>query len=284
MSSVPIDYAKFGGDSSVPAAVVFALLYAPLIIWFGRFLFVRFDRPVFSLTLFCIFRTAAFVLRAILIDVKSVGENLGAYIADEVLFSIGFFGLLLAAYEVVAERTEYVEKSYFDSGIQHNTEPRTPIIALLIRIARNSHIFRAALMAALIIGIIGVSDATSSNKSTASTGASLRKVSTVIFLVLTGLQALNTFYLAKLELSDQGIRFPNHARFGTKSGSLILSLISILLLIREVFIIVTINNLQTQNNEHFWYPLVVVPEFVSVILYVIPGVLPPKEVYATYTK
>jgi len=85
-------------------------------------LFVRFDRPVFSLTLFCIcefgsdldpkhkisfcllVRTAAFVLRAILIDVKSVGENLGAYIADEVLFSIGFFGLLLAAYEVVAER------------------------------------------------------------------------------------------------------------------------------------------------------------------------------------
>ncbi|KAF8352158.1 hypothetical protein F5887DRAFT_934194 [Amanita rubescens] len=257
MSSVPIDYAKFGGDSSVPAAVVFALLYAPLIIWFGRFLFVRFDRPVFSLTLFCIFRTAAFVLRAILIDVKSVGENLGAYIADEVLFSIGFFGLLLAAYEVVAERTEYVEKSYFDSGIQHNTEPRTPIIALLIRIARNSH---------------------------TSTGASLRKVSTVIFLVLTGLQALNTFYLAKLELSDQGIRFPNHARFGTKSGSLILSLISILLLIREIFIIATINNLKTQDNEHFWYPLIVVPEFVSVILYVIPGVLPPKEVYATYSK
>jgi len=48
--------------------------------------------------------------------------------------------------------------------------------------------------------------------------------------------------------------------------------------------IVTINNTKIQNNEHFWYPLVVVPEFVSVVLYLIPGVLPPKEVYATYSK
>lgn len=79
-----------------------------------------------------------------------------------------------------------------------------PIIALLIRIARNNHVFRAALTAALIIGIIGVTDETSSNSaSTVSTGTTLRKVSTVIFLILTALQALNTFYLAKLELSGQ---------------------------------------------------------------------------------
>ncbi len=57
-----------------------------------------------SLIFFLAVRTTAFILRAILIDVKSVGESLGAYIADEVLFSIGFFGLLLAAYEVVSER------------------------------------------------------------------------------------------------------------------------------------------------------------------------------------
>lgn len=84
--------------------------------------------------------------------------------------------------------------------------------------------------------------------------------------------------------TDQGIRFPNHAQFGTKSGSLILSFISILLLIREIFIISTINKLKTQNNEHFWYPLVAVPELISVVLYVIPGVLPRKEVYSNYEK
>ena len=187
-------------------------------------------------------------------------------------------------------RTQFVEKSYFDSGLQH-AAPRNPFIHL----ARNNNVFRAALMAALIIGIIGVSDVTSTNKSTASTGETLRKVSTVIFLILTVLQALNTFYLVKLELSgqydiqlfqtnlltnlnlDQGIRFPQNAKFGARSGSSILAVISILLLIREIFITATINNSKVVNNEHFWYPLVAVPEFVSVTLYLIPGILPPKE-------
>jgi len=204
---------------------------------------------------------------------------LNLYIADEVLFSIGFFGLLLAAYEVVLERTEFVEKSYFDSGLQH-AAPRNPLILL----ARNNHLFRAALMAALIIGIVGVSNATSSHSSTANTGSTLRKVSAVLFLVLTALQALNTVYLVRLELSDQGIRFPQHAQFGAKSGSSILALISVLLLIREIFVVATINNLKTANNEHFWYPLVAVPELISVVLYLIPGVIPPKSTQANYSK
>jgi len=256
----------------MPAAIVFALLYAPLAVFFIRFLFIRLDRPVISMVLFCLIRTTAFIIRAVLIGNKTAGENLGLYIGDQVLFSIGFFGLLLAAYEVVSERTQFVEKSYFDSGLQH-AAPRNPFIHL----ARNNNVFRAALMAALIIGIIGVSDVTSTNKSTASTGETLRKVSTVIFLILTILQALNTFYLVKLELSDQGIRFPQNAKFGARSGSSILAVISILLLVREIFITATINNSKVVNNEHFWYPLVAVPEFVSVTLYLIPGILPPKE-------
>ena len=152
-------------------------------------------------------------------------------------------------------------------------------------------------MAALIIGIVGVSNSTSSHSSTASTGSTLRKVSAVIFLILTVLQALNTAYLVRLELSgqcdlqlfqkkthlltslnlDQGIRFPQHAQFGAKSGSTILALVSVLLLIREIFVVATINNAKTANNEHFWYPLVAVPELVSVALYLIPGVIPPKD-------
>ncbi|KAF8732351.1 hypothetical protein AX14_004513 [Amanita brunnescens Koide BX004] len=267
-----IDYAFLEGYRSMPAAIVFALLYAPLAVFFIRFLFIRLDRPVISMVLFCLIRTTAFIIRAVLIGNKTAGENLGLYIGDQVLFSIGFFGLLLAAYEVVSERTQFVEKSYFDSGLQH-AAPRNPFIHL----ARNNNVFRAALMAALIIGIIGVSDVTSTNKSTASTGETLRKVSTVIFLILTILQALNTFYLVKLELSDQGIRFPQNAKFGARSGSSILAVISILLLVREIFITATINNSKVVNNEHFWYPLVAVPEFVSVTLYLIPGILPPKE-------
>jgi hypothetical protein len=58
-------------------------------------------------------------------------------------------------------------------------------------------------MAALIIGIVGVSNETSSHSATANTGSTLRKVSAAIFLVLTVLQALNTLYLVRLELSGQ---------------------------------------------------------------------------------
>jgi hypothetical protein len=119
--STAIDYAFLEGYRSMPAAIVFAILYAPLIVLFARFLVMRRDRPVISMVLFSLseyssnfnsnvnlnilaVRTVAFIIRAVLIGNKTAGENLNLYIADEVLFSIGFFGLLLAAYEVVLER------------------------------------------------------------------------------------------------------------------------------------------------------------------------------------
>ena len=63
------------------------------------------EYPFFNTSLV---RIAAFVIRAVLAGVTSVGENLSVLIADEVLISIGFFGLLYSAYTLVIERYVFV--------------------------------------------------------------------------------------------------------------------------------------------------------------------------------
>ncbi|KAK2460711.1 hypothetical protein APHAL10511_007181 [Amanita phalloides] len=264
-----IDYAKALGYDSLPAAIVFAILYTPLAIYYLRFLFQRLDRFVIALVLFCYVRVAAFIIRAILIANTAAGRNESLFIADQVLLNVGYFGLLLAAYELVLERLIYVEESYFDKTIQ---TPQNGIFNL----TRNPPAVHAALTVALIIGIVGVSDTFSSKQSDVNTGSTLRKVSVVLFLVFTALQTLQTLYLVKLELTDQGIKFPSHAPFGARNGAIILLTISLILLVREIFLTATLGKLSVEFNEHYWYPFVAVPELIAVVLYLIPGIIPPK--------
>lgn len=49
-------------------------------------------------------RLVAFIIRAILAGSESAGESLGLFIADEVFFSTGFFGLLYGSYGLVMSR------------------------------------------------------------------------------------------------------------------------------------------------------------------------------------
>lgn len=65
--------------------------------------------------------------------------------------------------------------------------------------------------------------------------------------------------------------------FGATHASLLLIIIALLLLVREIFTVATISNVATANNEHFWYPLVALPEILCVIIFGIPGLVPPKE-------
>jgi len=84
--------------------------------------------------------------------------------------------------------------------------------------------------------------------------------------------------LGKRDYSDKASR-----KVGTRNALYILLLISALILIREAFSIATINDAEKQNNEHFWYPLIALPEILSVVLYTTRGLVParselPKEV------
>lgn len=49
-------------------------------------------------------RVVAFTLRAILSSDESAGENLGLVIAEQIIYSVGFFGLVYSAYTLVLDR------------------------------------------------------------------------------------------------------------------------------------------------------------------------------------
>ncbi|KIL68435.1 hypothetical protein M378DRAFT_881936 [Amanita muscaria Koide BX008] len=267
-----IDYAAYGGISSLAAAIVFALLYVPLAAWYIRTLFHHLRRYVIVLTVFCHIRIVSFIIRAVLAGNSSAAQNLSIYIAEQVLLSIGFFALLFSAYTLTMDRTDIINQDYLGGKSQQPDHP----LGLVLNLVQNRHLFRIVMLVAVVLGIVGTSSSTNSQ-----TSSTLRKVSVIIFLVLTVLQTLNTLMLVKLEHADAGIRYPPHAPFGAKNGSIVLLVISLLLLTREVFTAATLGNTAVYQNEHFWYPLVALPELIAVALYLVPGLFPearPEQV------
>lgn len=259
-----INYAQYIGIHSEAAAIVFAILYFPLGVWFIYVLLGHLRRFVLMLTLFCFIRVAAFVIRAILAASTSAAGKLNLIIGEEILLSIGYFGLLFAAYSLVLDRTEALEQEFPQGSPEKRTLP------LPIRLLRDRRLFHVVLLVAIILGIVGISTTTSGQSS-----STLRKASVGIFFALTVLQALNTLFLLNLEFNGQRLlTYPPHASFGLKHGAVILLAISVLLLVREIFVTATLGNIGVYQNEHFWYPLVAVPELVAAALYLIPGLIP----------
>lgn len=131
-----INYAHFFGVESIAGAVIFAIAYLPLFAWF---LLQSVRRPTYVygvLTIFCasefctftpfFFRTnvasvriAAFTIRAVLAGSESAGETLGLFIADQILFGVGFFGLLYSAYTLVLDRYACISFLDFFKLMEH---------------------------------------------------------------------------------------------------------------------------------------------------------------------
>jgi len=257
MSSTSTDYASAFGFHSTVAAVVFAVVYLPLFLWFIRQSIKNTTYVYISLTVFCLMRVVAFALRAILIRSKSLGENLNVFIADEVMFGVGFFALLYSAYTLVLDRG-------IASGV-------ASVDQLPLKIMRNRRLFRIVLLVGVVLGVMGTTDATSSDPSKAASGANLRRASTILFLVLTLIQALQTVLAFMGQGSGSSSRY-----FGDRHGSYILGLISLFLIVREVFLVATISNSARQNEELLWYPLVALPEVLAVMCYSISGLVPAR--------
>ncbi|KAJ7337670.1 hypothetical protein DFH08DRAFT_1015007 [Mycena albidolilacea] len=251
------DYATAFGFHSIPAAVILALVYLPLFLWFIRQSIKNTTYVYISLSVFCLMRVVAFIMRAMLIGSKSLGQNLNVFIADEIMFGVGFFALLYSAYTLVLDRE-------IASGAP-------PVEYLPLRIMRERRVFRVALIIGVVLGVMGTSDATSSNPSKAADGANLRRASTILFLVLTLIQAVQTL----LVFTRSGTQLPS-IRFGDRYGKHILALISLLLIVREVFMVSTINNSARQNKEGLWYPLVALPELLAVMCYSLSGLVPAR--------
>ena len=49
----------------------------------------------------------AFILRSLLADVPADGENLDFFVAYQVIYSVGFFGILYSAYTLVLDRSVF---------------------------------------------------------------------------------------------------------------------------------------------------------------------------------
>jgi len=270
-TTVPADfnYAATIGISSLAAAIVFSVVYAALLVVFLAKSFTHPTYVHYVLTFFCTIRVTAFIIRAVLAGSESAGENLGLVIANEILSSVGYFGLLYSAYTLVLDRTLLSDLRAADHPILKFTQDRRA--------------FRLLLMVGVIIGIVAGSEIGSSNVNPNQI-EDLRIASVVIFLVLTVVQALQTGILATSSVSGHSQYYiRGKDSYGIRYGNHILLLISLLLLIREVFSISTVKNLAKQDNEHFWYPFIALPEVLVVILYITPGLVPKRDEIDQYT-
>ena len=119
-----INYARYEGiyKSELPGAIVMAVVYTPLFI-LNVLRSIRHPTYVLIvLAFFCLRRSVpllsgqslmsrslpvrivAFTLRAILAGSDTAGENINLLIAEQIIYSVGFFGLLYSAYTLVLDR------------------------------------------------------------------------------------------------------------------------------------------------------------------------------------
>ncbi|KAI6165864.1 hypothetical protein EDD17DRAFT_1471628 [Pisolithus thermaeus] len=263
MSTAPpgFNYAKAYGIESVAGAVIFAIIYVPLFFLYVRQAIVRPTYVFIVIAFFCAVRIAAFVLRTLLAAVAKDGQNLNLFITYEIMYNVGFFGLLYSAYSLVIDR-----------GLVSDLPlPSDPISSL----TRRRMIFRLLLTAAVSIGITGVIEASvGTTQHTMDVGDTLRKVSLYMFLILCILVAFQAVLLVRAEASLTELYVPADGAFGARHGIHVLCLISLLLVARQTFFAVTVNDAAKQNNEHLWYPFAALPELCAVLLFAAPGLVP----------
>ncbi|KAJ7507004.1 hypothetical protein B0H11DRAFT_2185533 [Mycena galericulata] len=258
MSSPSIDYATAFGIHSVGAPAVFAALFSLSLIWFVRQSIKNTTYVYIILALFCAMRVTAYIIRAIMANSTSEGSNLDLFIADQVLFGVGFFALLYSAYTLVLDR------DVIAGGERGSLFSFNPL--------RNPHAFRIVLMAGVALGIVGTVDSTSDSASEVSTGHTLRKAGTIVFLALTVVQVAQTIWFLRETAYSKDSTRP----WGDRHGKYLLFVISLMMLIREIFLTATIDNLNKQNDERLWYPLVALPEFLAVVCYSVSGLVPTR--------
>ncbi|KAF7317422.1 hypothetical protein HMN09_00478900 [Mycena chlorophos] len=273
MNSIPhrpisIDYAALFGIHSTAAAILFAVIYAPLGLWYVRQSIRNTTYVYIVLTIFCALREAAFIMRAIMAHSTGAGSNLGLFIADQVFFGVGFFALLYSAYTLVLDRDTY-------------TGGHASLRARILNPLRNSVLFRLVLIVGITLGTAATAMLSSTNPSTMATANQLRKASTIIFFVLTVIQALQTVVVG-LSTKPTFHRSGAAPRFGDEHGHFLLLSISVLILIRETFLFATTvaasPTIQAQqNNEKLWYPLVAMTEFIAVAVYSVSGLVPSRK-------
>ncbi|KAJ7894099.1 hypothetical protein B0H13DRAFT_2036800, partial [Mycena leptocephala] len=258
------NYAAAFGFHSVAASAIFAVLFIAMGLWFVRHESIKNTTFVYIiLTLFCEMRLAAYITRAILAHSISAGSNRSLFIADEVLFGVGFFALLYSAYTLVLDRDILAGGKVPGSLFSPN-------------LFNNPHLFRTILSVTVAGSIVGVIDNTSPKPGDISTNKTLRKAGIGIFFRPyrrpSGTDHLVRVYIV---LTFSPVAKSSVRPFGDRNGRYLLCLISLLMLVREVFLMATLNSAR-QNQESLWYPLVALPELLAVGCYSVSGPVPTR--------
>jgi len=257
-SSNSINYASYLGIHSEAAAILFAALYALCLPYYTFRSWNNRTYVLIFLAIFCLLRVITFAMRAALATTS--GDNINLLVTELVFYGIGFFGLLLSAFILVNNRLEL-------TGVP----PRRNLLA---RLTSEKRLFRLVLATAVGLGIASSTMMMpGSSTSSVETGKQLKTASAVLFLVLCGALGLHTLFVIRAEREVGENTKPGP--FGRRHGALFLLAIIVLFLIKQIYLVATLS--QTSTNETLFYCLAVLTEFLAVLLFAVPGLVPGKE-------
>lgn len=103
-------------------------------------------------------------MRAVLAGNKTAGQNINLVIAQMVIYNVGFSGLLYSSYTLVLDRSVFlplgngrltITLELSDKLTNPEGHEGQGVFSFFKRLLRNLMLFRLALTAAIVIGIIG---------------------------------------------------------------------------------------------------------------------------------
>jgi len=265
------NYDPILGITNKWAPIVFAVLYFFIFIYYISQAIRRHASIYSGLAFFSLLRIVAFSLRAAMANNSKAASNEGIAIAYAVLYTVGFFSILLSAYRLLHDRERLARMNRIGGRITSALH--------------RGHLVHLLLFLAVVLGTVGLVYALGTWGHTA-LGNSLNSASTYIFLAVAVIIAILTFLLIRLERKLRGTNGASAPAVGANHHHLILALIAALLLLRTLYYGVTVHKRLTgqttgltnkQSNEHFWYPLAALAELLAAMLFLVPGLVPLRS-------
>ncbi|KAF5349653.1 hypothetical protein D9756_008796 [Leucocoprinus leucothites] len=254
-SSGAVNYGDLFGIESVAAAAIFTVIYAPLAAYYAWRAVKGFNYVFGFMIAFCTVRVVGFIIRAVIAGSDSAASTLGLVIADQILFGMGFSGLLFATYSLQSDRERI-------AGIQY----KQPAMVILT----NKRLYHLIIIASVVLVIIGTSNISDSDPDKQSLGKTLRTAGTWVLFGATAIQGFRSgafVYLKSTKYRRTGLKTNT---FVDTHAATLLALISALLVERMIYTVITLGQ---RAHEATYYPLSALPEFLCVCLVAIPGLV-----------
>jgi len=277
------NYAQALGIHNKWAPIVFAALYFLLMIYY-TVQAMRRHRDVYGgLAFFSAVRVVAYSLRAAMANRSKDANSKGVAIAYEVLYSVGFFSLLLSTYNLLHDRTRLARLQRGASAVSNELH-KGRIVRMLIHLL---------VFIAVVLGTVGIVYALGNSGHTG-LGNGLNGASTYIFLAVAVIIAILTILLIIHEMKLRRNTASTAPPIGASHHHLILLIVAALLLLRTLFYAVTVHNRlrggsatspithSAQANEKLWYPLAALAELLIAALFLVPALVPLRSSIARH--